>query len=469
MSTVAPSTPENLASTRTFEVVNPANGLPFADAPDCTDEELDAAVARAARAFTSWRVDDDARRQYLRAAASALRASTEDLAPIITREQGKTVGDSRLEIQSAIEWFEHFAEIDDPVLVIHDDAIARVEVHRRPLGPVAAITPWNFPIALAIWKIAPALRAGNTVVLKPSPYTPLSSLKLVEILAPVLPEGVLNVVTGRDPLGAKLASHPGIRKISFTGSTATGKRVAAAAADDLKRVTLELGGNDPAIVLDDADPQAVATGIFWSAMANSGQICMAVKRLYVPRSLAGPIVDVLAANAQFARVGDGFEEGVNLGPINNAPQFERVTRLVQDALDGGARAVTGGLPESRAGYFFEPTVLVDVRDDMPVVAEEQFGPVLPVLVYDDLDEAVARANDSKYGLGSSVWTSDPARGAAVAARIEAGTTWINGHLQVAPYQPFGGVKWSGLGTENGLDGLHEFSNIHVIRAPGSAR
>lgn len=469
MTIASMSTTDAPAGERTFPVINPATGESFAEAPDFSDADLDDAVARALRAFQTWRTDEAARRVALRAAADALRDATDELAPVITREQGKTLGDSRLEIASAIEWLDYYADLDDQVEVIQDDDVAHTEIHRRPLGVVAAITPWNFPIALAMWKIAPALRAGNTVVLKPSPYTPLSSIKLAEILAPVLPADVVVVVTGRDPLGAKLVAHPDVRKVSFTGSTETGKKVGAAAAAGLKRVTLELGGNDPAIVLDDADPAAVGTAIFWCAMANSGQICMAIKRLYVPRSLAGSILEVLAGNAHYAKVGDGFEEGVVLGPINNAAQFARVRALVSDALDAGARAVVGGLPEEgAAGYFFPPTVLVDVTEEMAIVAEEQFGPVLPVLIYDDLDDVITTANDTQYGLCSSVWSSNPDRAADVAARLEAGTTWINGHLLVGPNQPFGGVKSSGVGIENGREGLHEFSDVHVIRRPGLA-
>ena len=299
-------------------------------------------------------------------------------------------------------------------------------------------------------------------MLKPSPYTPLSSLRFGELLADVLPPGVLNVISGRDPLGARLAAHPDIRKISFTGSTATGKKVAVTAAEDLKRVTLELGGNDPAIVLDDADPAGVAAGLFASAMANAGQVCTAIKRVYVPRAMYGDVLDALVAQARRATVGDGFTPGVTMGPVNNAPQFARVRGLVDAALSAGAKAVTGGRPVDGPGYFYEPTILSGVTDDMAVVAEEQFGPALPVLPYDDLDDAVERANNSHFGLGSSVWTSDPERGAALAQEIQAGTTWVNSHLILTPQQPFGGVKWSGLGVENGLPGLHEFSDVHVI-------
>jgi acyl-CoA reductase-like NAD-dependent aldehyde dehydrogenase len=455
-----------------FGVVNPATGAEVAQAPDCSDAELDAAVAAAADAYRDWRRDDDLRRDAMRAAARVLESAAPELGAILTREEGKPVGEATTEIFGGPYWLDYYAGIEVTPEVIQDDAAARVELRRQPLGPVAAITPWNFPVALSFWKIAPALRAGNTVVLKPSPYTPLTCLRIGELLTGVLPPGVLNVISGRDPLGAKPSAHPGIRKISFTGSTATGKKVAATAAEDLKRVTLELGGNDPAIVLDDADPASVAAGIFASAMANAGQVCVAIKRAYVPRGMFGDVVDALAAHASQARLGDGFGEGVTMGPVNNAPQFARVRGLVEAALSAGATAVTGGRPLDGPGYFYQPTILTGVTDDMAVVAKEQFGPALPVLPYDDLEEAVARANDSHFGLGSSIWTGDPQRGARLAREIQAGATWINSHLILLPAQPFGGVKWSGIGMENGLPGLHEFTDVHVIyqaRAAGDER
>ncbi|MCI3949721.1 MAG: aldehyde dehydrogenase family protein, partial [Acidimicrobiales bacterium] len=291
---------------------------------------------------------------------------------------------------------------------------ALVEVLRKPLGVVAAITPWNFPVSLASWKIAPALLAGNTMVLKPSPFTPLSSLRIGELLRAALPPGVLNVVSGGDALGGWMTAHPVPRKISFTGSVATGKRVAAAAAPDLKRVTLELGGNDPAILLDDVDPDAVVDKVFWAAFANNGQVCSAIKRVYVPEALYGRVVDALADRARAVRVGDGAAEGTELGPVNNRPQFERVAELVDDAVRGGARAVAGGSAREGSGYFFEPTILADVSDGTRIVDEEQFGPALPVIAYRDLDDAVERANATHFGLSGSVWSGDPDRGAEVA-------------------------------------------------------
>jgi acyl-CoA reductase-like NAD-dependent aldehyde dehydrogenase len=446
----------------TFDVVNPATGSPMAAAPDCTSEQLDAAMESAAKAYRDWRTDEGARRDALRAMADVFDASVDDLAPLLTAEQGKPLRDANREVRGAALWCRYFADLELPREVIQDDERALVEVVRKPLGVVAAITPWNFPVSLASWKVAPALLAGNTMVLKPSPFTPLSSLRIGELLRDVLPPGVLNVVSGGDQLGAWMTSHPVPRKISFTGSVATGKKVAEAAAPDLKRVTLELGGNDPAILLDDIDPEAVVDRVFAAAFANNGQVCSAIKRVYVPEALYGPVVDALADRARAVRVGDGTEEGVELGPVNNRPQFERVAELVDDAVRGGARAVTGGAPRPGDGYFFEPTILADVSDGTRIVDEEQFGPALPVIAYRDIDDAVERANATHFGLSGSVWSADPERGAEVAARLECGTAWTNTHLVLQPHQPFGGAKWSGLGVENGPWGLLGFTEIQVL-------
>lgn len=446
----------------TFPVDDPATGAPFAEAPDATDAELEAAVASAERAYHHWRADEEARRSAMLCAADILEKNLAHLGHLLTREQGKPLSDAVGEIQVAAAWLRYYAGLELTSEIIRDDETARVEVLRQPLGPVAAITPWNVPVALAFWKIAPALLAGNTVVLKPSPFTPLTTLKVGELLASVLPAGVLNVISGRDPLGAKLTAHPGIRKITFTGSTETGRHVAAAAAADLKRFTLELGGNDPAIVLDDADPEEVAAGIFISAMANAGQVCVAVKRVYVPWSMHDDVVDALVHQASGMVMGNGLEPGVRMGPVNNRPQLQRVSGLVDSAIAAGAKPVVGGARSEGPGYFYSPTVLTGADDSMSIVAEEQFGPALPIVAYDDLDQVIAQANSSHFGLGSSVWTSDPDRGYSVGRRLEAGTTWVNAHSLLLPEHPFGGVKWSGIGLENGPWGLHEFTDVHVM-------
>jgi len=446
----------------TFGVRNPATGEVFAEAPECSREQLDAAFDAAAKAYRGWRSDEALRRQTLLGMADVLLASAGDIAPLLTSEQGKPLGDANVEVFAAAIWCQYFANLTTPSDTIQDDADALVEVVRRPLGVVAAITPWNFPLTLAFWKIAPALLAGNTMVLKPSPFTPLATLRVAELLRDVVPPGVLNVVSGGDDLGAWMTGHPVPRKISFTGSIETGKKVAQSAAPDLKRVTLELGGNDPAIILDDADPAWAAKAIFAGAFNNNGQVCSAVKRVYVPEALYDDVVEALASYASAVQVGDGTDPASKLGPINNAPQFERVKELVADALAGGATAVTGGRAMDRPGYFFEPTILAGLSDGTRIVDEEQFGPALPVISYRNLDDAIDRANATHFGLSGSVWGTDTDRAAAVAAELECGTAWVNTHLALSPHQPFGGFKWSGIGIENGPWGLAEFTEIQAV-------
>jgi len=451
-----------------FGVVNPATGDVFAHAPECTPAQLDAAFDAAAKAQRDWKADEAARRATLLKMADVLLASAGELAPVLTAEQGKPLADANIEVFAAAIWCQYFANLETPPQVIQDDAEALVQVVRRPVGVVAAITPWNFPLTLAFWKIAPALLAGNTLVLKPSPFTPLTTLKVAELLREVVPAGVLNVVSGGDELGAWMTGHPVPRKVSFTGSIETGKKVAISAAPDLKRVTLELGGNDPAIVLDDADPAVVAKAIFAGAFNNNGQVCSAIKRVYVPESLYDQVVDGLSAQATSIKVGDGTEPDSKLGPINNAPQYERVKELVADAISHGATAATGGHAMEGPGYFFEPTILTDVTDGTRIVDEEQFGPALPVIAYRDIDDVVERANATHFGLSGSVWGTDTDRASEVAGRLECGTAWVNTHLALAPQQPFGGFKWSGVGVENGPWGLAEFSEIQVMYRSKSA-
>jgi acyl-CoA reductase-like NAD-dependent aldehyde dehydrogenase len=447
---------------QTFAVINPATGRVYEQAPDCSPEQLDAAFAAAARAYRDWKTNESARRELMLAGAQAMFAAADDIGAILVAEQGKPLADARAEVIGAGVWLKYFARLEMPREVIQDDERAFTEVVRRPLGVVAAITPWNYPVMLAAWKIAPALLAGNTMVLKPSPFTPLATLRMGEILAEVLPPGVLNVVSGGDDLGRRMTAHPVPRKISFTGSVAAGRHVAATAAPDLKRITLELGGNDPAILLDDVDPAAIASRLFWGAFQNNGQVCSAIKRVYAPRRLYDDIVGALAAQARSAKVGDGSQEGVQLGPVNNKPQFDRVSELVADALASGGKAVTGGAPAEGDGYFYTPTIMAGLTDGSRLVDEEQFGPALPVVAYDDLDDAIERANATHFGLSGSVWGGDLQQAAAVAARLECGTAWVNTHLALAPYQPFGGAKWSGIGVENGPWGLHAFTELQVL-------
>jgi acyl-CoA reductase-like NAD-dependent aldehyde dehydrogenase len=450
-----------VTSTEHFDVENPATGVPFACAPRCTPEQLDTAMRSAARAGACWAADSEQRRAALRECAAVLTAHAEQIAALLTLEQGKPIAESRREVAAAAAWFAYYAALDQPVQVVQDDAAARIEVHSRPLGVVAAITPWNFPILLASWKLAPALRAGNSVVLKPSPFTPLTSLLLGQLLAEVLPAGVLNVISGLDELGPLVTSHPTPRKISFTGSTRTGRSVAEAVAGTFTRLTLELGGNDAAIVLDDVEPGVVAQKLFWSAFVNNGQACVAIKRLFVPRSVYGEYVEALASIADNAVIGAGSDPATQLGPLNNRAQCDRVADLTEAAVRSGARVATKPGPVERSGYFHRPTILADVPDNARVVAEEQFGPVLPVLAYDRVEDAVTRANDTEFGLAGSVWGADAEYAQRVAGGLECGTVWVNTHAAPSPKSPFTGVKDSGLGVENGPWGLDSYTQLQT--------
>jgi len=446
----------------TFGVINPATEQVFAQPPECTREQLDAAMQSAQSAFRGWSRDEARRRQTLLEIGEAIKARGGEIAPLLTQEQGKPVDKAMMEVIGASIWFQYTASLQIPVEVISDTPQNRTEVRRRPLGVVAAITPWNFPLMLAVWKIAPALLAGNTVVIKPSPYTPLTTLKLGEILRSVVPPGVVNVVSGGNELGGWMTGHPVPRKISFTGSVATGKKVAIAAAPDLKRVTLELGGNDAAIVLGDVDVKSTAQKIFWGAFENSGQICSAIKRVYVPENLYQNVVNELVEIAKTVKVGNGLEAGTQLGPLNNKMQYDKVREMVDDARKHGAKVATGGQQLSAKGYFIAPTIVSEISDGTRLVDEEQFGPALPVISYRNVEDAVERANATPYGLSGSVWSANPEKAAEVARQLDCGTAWVNQHLAIAPNLPFGGAKWSGIGVENGPWGLLGFTEIQVV-------
>ncbi|MEU3401132.1 aldehyde dehydrogenase family protein [Streptomyces filamentosus] len=465
--TAGPPAPRPAPShgTARLAVVDPATGEPFADAPDEPPDRLDGVVERARRAWHDWRADPGARTTALCAAADAVEAAGDDLARLLTREQGKPLAEAHAEVARTAARLRLFAGLAPRVRRIDDGRPVHSEVRWRSLGPVAAIVPWNFPLQLAAAKFAPALAAGNTVVLKPSPFTPLATRLLGSVLAGVLPEDVLTVVTGREPLGARLAAHPGIRHVTFTGSVPTGRAVAAAAAASLARVTLELGGNDAAILLDDVDVDRIADRLFWAAFRNCGQVCMAVKRVYVPARLHAGVVEALAHRARTVPVGSGLDPDVRLGPVNNAPQLARVEEVTRRALADGARAAAGGRRLDRPGYFFAPTVLTHVPPDSPVVTGEQFGPVLPVLSYRRLDEAVEAANGTGFGLGGSVWSADPDRAAEVADRLECGTAWINHHAELSLAQPFAGVKDSGVGVAGGPWGFYGNLRPFVVHRP----
>ena len=450
-----------------FAVLNPATGSEVGRAPNMGGAELDAAVAVAKAAFASWSAQTD---EALQAACAAVTAKIEEhaseLAEIITLEQGKPLNGlgSRWEIGGAVAWAGYTTALSLPVKVLQDNEQGRVELHRKPLGVVGSITPWNFPVMIAVWHILPALRTGNTVVVKPSPYTPLSTLRLVQIMNEVLPPGVVNVVTGDDKafnLGGVMSAHPDIAKIVFTGSCATGQKVMQSAATTMKRLTLELGGNDAGIVLPDADPAAIAEGLFWGAFINNGQTCAAMKRLYVHDAIHDAVCEALVAYAKNIPVGNGMDEASILGPIQNRMQFDKVSRLVADAKARG-KVLIGGAPGE--GLFFPPTIVSGLRNGDALVNEEQFGPALPIIRYSDVEEAIRLANDSPNGLGGSVWSSDINAAKKVASRMACGSVWINKHGAIQPNAPFGGVKASGVGVEFADEGLAEYTDIQVVFA-----
>jgi len=446
-----------VVSPATIPVINPATGETFAQAPDCTREQLDAAVASAKAAFKTWRNVPIAERQALvHKVGDVLLANAEALARLFTQEQGRPVDAAKQEIQGAGVWLQAVAKMTPPVHVSEDSPTQLIETRYVPLGVVCAIAPWNFPVSLAMWKVAPALVAGNTMVLKPSPFTPLCTLKIGELLRDILPPGVLNIVTGGDDLGPWMTAHPGFAKISFTGSTATGKRVMESAAKDLKRVTLELGGNDAAIVMPDVDLDEVAQKIFFGAFFNSAQICVATKRLYVHEDVYDGLRDRLAAIAKAVKVGDGAEQGTVLGPIQNKRQYDRVMELLDDARANDLTLLQGAAIPEGAGYFVPVTIVDNPPESSRVVQEEAFGPILPMLKFADVNDVIDRANDSDYGLAGAVWSKDVEKALDIARRMETGTVWINQNLNLRPDTPFGGHKQSGFGVENGLDGLLEF-------------
>jgi len=380
---------------------------------------------------------------------------------LLTLEQGKPLAQAAHEIGGTIAALRYFAAQTLEPHVIRATDLERITEHRAPLGVVAAITPWNFPMILLMLKVAPALVTGNTVIAKPAATTPLTTLLLGEVAAPILPAGVFQTIADANDLGAALAAHTGVAHVSFTGSTATGKKVLVATADRLARSTLELGGNDAALVLDDADVATVAPGIFAAAMLNAGQVCLAAKRVYAPASLYEALCAALAALADAAVVGDGLEPGTQIGPVQNRVQYEKVLGYLADARNSG-RIIAGGEAIARDGYFIAPTIVRDIGDSASLVREEQFGPVLPILSYDTLDEAIERINASDYGLGGTVWTADPARGEDVARRIDSGTIWVNRHLDLPFDVAFGGAKQSGIGRQQGLAGLEEFTQARVV-------
>lgn len=450
-----------------FDVEDPARGAVVAQAPDCTPEQLDQAFAAAQRAFPGWAgLDPKRRRDHLLAAADRVADAGQELTDLVTTELGKPVGESRADVARLRDYLRYYADMRLEDQVLADGPGGHVRLVRQPIGVVAAMIAWNAPMSMFGLKAAPALAAGNTVVIKPSPVTPLSALRLGELLRGVLPPGVLNVVTGVEPLGAAMVAHPAARKVTFTGSIPVGKKIAAAAAPDLKRVTLELGGNDPAVVLADADLNATAAALVRAAFGNCGQVCIAPKRLYAVGGIYDDLVEALADRARTMIVGDPRDPRTTVGPLATAAQREHVAELIADAASRGARVVAGGGRIPGPGYFHEVTVVAGISDGTRLVDEEQFGPAVPVVRCDSVADAVARANATNFGLGASVWTTDLDRARQIAGRLEAGTVWINTHRAMAgPQQPLGGWKWSGIGVERGEWSMQEMTRLKAVHEP----
>ncbi|GAB5354952.1 hypothetical protein AAMO2058_000163900 [Amorphochlora amoebiformis] len=454
---------------RCIPIINPATEEIFACAPDATEDELNEAVEAAKRVFPSWSaLSHDERLAYLEKFAAEISKNSEEIARVLTMEQGKPLVMALGEVKSAggrVGVIKSVGPLEPEIL--YEDEKSRTTVSRVPVGVVAAITPWNFPVLIAVSKLASALLVGNTVVLKPSPYTPLSTLMLGQAAARAgLPAGVLNIVSGGDTLGKSLAEHPDVGHISFTGSVNTGKKVMATASAMLKKVTLELGGNDAAIVLEDADVKKAAEKIFRASMLNTGQVCTAIKRLYVHESLEEPLSEALVECSKKVRIGDGLDPKVTHGPLNNKMQYDIVRDLLEDAKKNGAEVITGGDAPTGKGFFFPPTLVKGIKEGVRLVDEEQFGPVLPIMTYKTVEEAIGRANASPFGLGGSVWTSDPDKGEKVASLMETGITWVNAHTVgdfAGSSPPFGGMKLSGIGREHGKYGLEEYTELKTVR------
>ena len=458
-----------VAGAERFGIENPATASVFAEAPNCTRDELNAAVAAAKAALPTWRKTSlDERRAVMQAIAGKIAENAETLARLLTKEQGKPYEAAMADVMGGAHWFVETAKMDIPEEVVEDSETRYHVTRYDPIGVVAAIVPWNFPVILAAFKLAPALLAGNTIVLKPAPTTPLTTLRIGELIRDVVPAGVLNVISGDDRLGPWLTGHSDIDKISFTGSTQTGRKVMEGAAGELNKVTLELGGNDAAIVKPDVNVEAVSEQLFWAAFQNTGQICIATKRMYVHKDIYEPLKEALVAYAKTVKIGDGAEQGTQIGPIQNKTQYQRVLDLIQDAKDNGYNFLIGGETSEAPGYFVPITILDNPPEDARIVQEEQFGPVLPLMSFDDVDEVLTRANDTIYGLGASVWSADIEAAQGLAERLEAGTVWINETQHLSPHAAFGGAKQSGIGVEGGRHGVLEFCQPKTISIRRSA-
>jgi len=449
----------------TFQVLNPFDESVVGQCPQGATEHVDLAVRSAREAFGPWAAEADSERvAKLMQIADRIEKNHAELSTLVTREQGKPQSGpgANLEVGGAAAWTRATASLSLPEEVIQDDATGRIAIRRKPVGVVASITPWNWPLLIATWHVMPAIRVGCTVVIKPSPFTPLSTLRLVQLMNEVLPPGVVNVVTGGADVGSHITNHAGIDKVVFTGSVATGKKVMESASRSLKRITLELGGNDAGVVLPGTNIEPLLERLFWGCFINAGQTCAALKRLYVHESQYEEVVAKLAGYVNNVPVGNGLDPKTLIGPVSNRMQLDKVIALVEDARSRGARIVTGGRKLDGPGLVYPLTVIADATDQMRVVAEEQFGPVIPIIRYRTVEEAIRRANSLDVGLGGSVWGNDAEAAARYASQLECGTAWVNQHGTLHPMAPFGGVKCSGIGVEFNVDGLKEYTTVQVV-------
>lgn len=447
-----------------YHGIDPTTKQPLWDVPVATDEDIEDAVEAANKAYESWRLTTwEQRTEKIAQFKELLEAYQAEMTALLLKETGKPKVFGSGEIASGPIWCDWHIKMKEPTIPNFEDDNKVVVNKYAPLGVAAAICPWNFPFLLSLAKILPAVQMGNAIIVKPSPFTPYTALKLVEIAQQAFPPGLVQVLGGDDKLGPKLVDHPDIQKISFTGSIATGKKVMQAAAKTVKRVTLEMGGNDPCIVLPDADIAKVAPKVALGAFFNSGQVCIDSKRIYIHESIYKPFVEALVGVAKTLKVGDSNEEGVMLGPIQNEMQYEKVKGFFADTKEKGYKFALGAdTPEASKGYFIQPTIIDNPPDDAYIVTDEPFGPIVPCQSYSDIDEVIKRANNSKAGLGASVFGTDVAQAQAVAERIDSGSVWVNSYAQAVPQGQFGGFKESGLGTEFGNLGILAYANVKAI-------
>lgn len=445
-----------------IKVINPSTEKVIAHVPKGTEKDINKAVAAAKKAFPKWADTPLKKRQdIVNKMADVVADNAEMLARLLVKEQGKPMPEAMGEMAWTEGYLRHYATLAPKGRTIQNDGEFKIEVRRVPLGVVAGICPWNFPVLVPFWKIGPALVAGNTIVIKPAPSTPLTILKILELCNKFVPAGVINVVTDENDLGPLLTNHNDVAKVSFTGSSETGKKIMASAAGTVKRVTLELGGNDPAIIMPDVDVKATAAQVYGGAFLNAGQVCLAIKRVYVHEKIYDEFCDELAKLANEAIVGDGLQQGTTVGPLANADQYKKVKALLKSAKKDG-KVMTGGVVKGKKGYFIKPVIVRDVKDGADIVDKEQFGPIMPVIKFSKLKDVTGRANASDYGLGASVWSKDVKAATKVAEKLESGSVWVNQALNIGPHIPMAGFKTSGLGVEQSTEGLEEFTQIQVL-------